>query len=257
MSRRGKDHGAAGATMSIIGHLAEIRSRLIWIIVTLIASVIVCSFFVNELVARFIEMGQGFEFVYIAPAELITSYIKIVLIAGLVITSPVILFQIWRFIRPAIEPHEKRIGLFAIFGATGFFVIGALFAYFIAVPMTIGFFVRFDTTGYIVAQISVANYINFLLSMFVMFGLVFEIPVLTFFLAQLGIVKPYYLVKTRKYAILVIFVVAMIITPPDIVSQLVVGIPMVVLYEISIIISRIIAKRKALKEQREAEEMPA
>lgn len=238
---------ATPATMSLSGHLSEIKSRLTWIIVIFVLSVVVGSIFVDVIVTEFVRKGSGFNFVYISPAELVTAYVKIVLIAGLVVTSPVILYQIWGFVSPALKQSEKRMGFFAMLGGAGFFLLGAAFAYFAAAPFTINFFVNFDTTGLIDAQISFESYIDFMLSLLVTFGLVFEMPMLTLFLSQLGIVKPQFLIKTRKYAILVIFIIAAVITPPDVVSQVTVALPMIILYEISIMVCRVIVKRKNAK----------
>lgn len=245
---------ATPTTMSLTGHLSEIKSRLTRIILVFVASVIVGSIFVDAIVTEFVRKGSGFSFVYIAPAELVTAYVKIVLVAALVVTSPVILYQIWGFVRPALKQSEKRMGFFAMLGGAGFFLLGAAFAYFAAAPFTINFFVNFDTTGLIDAQISFESYINFMLSLLVTFGLVFEMPMLTLFLSQLGIVKPQFLIKTRKYAILAIFIIAAIITPPDVVSQITVALPMIILYEISIVVCRVIVKRKKAKAGLEDEE---
>ena len=242
----------ADAKMSISGHLVEIKSRLTWVIIALVVSIVVCSFFVDPIVVELINKGQGFSFVSIAPGEVVGSYVKIVLIAALVITAPVILYQIWGFIRPALEASEKRMGIFALLGGTGFFIVGVLFAYFVAAPFTLQFFVNFDTTGLIKAQVSIQSYIDFMLTTMVTFGLVFEMPMLTLFLSQLGIIKPKFLIKTRKYAILIIAIVAAILTPPDVISQITIAVPMLVLYEISILVCRVIAKRKDLKKAAQA-----
>ncbi len=132
-------------------------------------------------------------------------------------------------------------------GGTGFFIAGVLFAYYVAAPFTINFFINFDTSGLINAQISFEKYISFMLSLMVTFGLVFEMPMLTMFLSQLGIVKPKFLISTRKYAVLIIFIVAAILTPPDVISQFTIAVPMLVLYEISIAVCRFIEKRKKTK----------
>ena len=239
-----KQAPADGAKMNISGHLTEIKSRLTWVIIAFVVSVIVCSIFVEPIVAELIKKGNGFNFVYISPGELVSSYVKIVMIASLVLTAPVILYQIWGFVRPALKTGEKRMGFLAMLGGTGFFIAGVLFAYYVAAPFTINFFINFDTSGLINAQISFEKYISFMLSLMVTFGLVFEMPM---FLSQLGIVKPKFLISTRKYAVLVIFIVAAILTPPDVISQFTIAVPMLVLYEISIAVCRFIEKRKKTK----------
>ncbi|MGI6193297.1 MAG: twin-arginine translocase subunit TatC [Christensenellales bacterium] len=241
-----------GAKMSLAGHLVEIKTRLTRVILTFIAGVVLCSFFVEAIITELINKGEGFSFVTIAAGELVGSYVKIVLIAALVLSGPVILYQIWGFVRPALEEHEKRMGLFALLGGTGFFILGVLFAYFVAAPFTLQFFANFDTTGLVKTQVSIQSYIDFMITTLVTFGLVFEMPMLTLFLSQLGIIKPKFLIKTRKYAILIIAILAAILTPPDVVSQITIAVPMLVLYEISIVVCRMIEKRKEQKKAAQA-----
>jgi hypothetical protein len=147
--------------MSISGHLVEIKSRLTRVILAFVVGVIAGSFVVEPIMSELIRTGKGFSFIYIDPGELVGSYIKVVLIISLVLSAPVILYQIWGFVRPALEANEKRMGLFALLGGTGFFIVGMVFAYLVAAPFTINFFVNFDTTGLIKAQISIKSYIDF------------------------------------------------------------------------------------------------
>ena len=251
-AKSGAETASADVNMSIAGHLVEVKARLTRVILAFVAGIIAGSFVVEPIMSELIRTGRGFSFIYIDPGELVGSYIKVVLIISLVLSAPVILYQIWGFIRPALKASEKRMGLFALLGGTGFFIVGVLFAYLVAAPFTINFFVNFDTTGLVQAQISIKSYIDFMLTTMITFGLVFEMPMLTLFLSQLGIIKPKFLIKTRKYAILVIAVIAAILTPPDVVSQITIGVPMIVLYEISILVCRVIAKRKDLKKAAQA-----
>ena len=240
------------ASMSIPGHLREIKTRLTRVILVFVAALVLSYLFSETIVIEFIRMGQVFDFVVIDPAEMVSCYVKITLVMAFVITSPVILHQIWGFVRPALLPSEKRIGFFSLLGGLFFFVVGAVFAYLVAVPFTLQFFVSFGALDVITPQISFLSYINFVLGTLVIFGVVFEMPMLTLFLTQIGLIKPKMLVKSRKIAILIIFIVAAIITPPDVVSQVVIALPMMLLYEISIWICKYIVKRKEAKEEAEA-----
>lgn len=230
--------------MSVVGHLQEFKNRAVVVILIFLAASIVCFAFIQKVVNLMLAAGPGFEFVYLAPSELLTSYVKLALIMGLVIASPVLLYEIWAFIAPALSDREKKAGFFALLGGFGFFAVGVFFAYMVAIPFMINFFVQFNTSEIITSSISFENYMNFMIGMLMTFGLVFEMPILALLLSTIGILKPEYMIKARKYAILLIFVIAAIITPPDVVSQIMIGIPMVLLYEISIIVSRVVVKRK-------------
>lgn len=252
--KKGKLPALSGATdaMSLTSHLSELKTRISRIVIAFVAMVIVCSFFVETLVSEFIRKGEGFNFIYISPAELVTCYVQITLLAALVLAAPLILSELWGFVKPGLLQSEKRAGFLSLLGGTVFFILGAVFAYLVAAPFTLNFFATFGTTGQIDAQISFQSYVNFLLSTLLTFGLVFEMPMLTLFLSQLGIIKPKFLIKTRKIAVLLIFIIAAVITPPDIISQVAIAIPMLLLYEISILVCKVITKRKQEQENAEA-----
>lgn len=241
--------------MSLMGHLGEFRKRLTKIVGIVLLTFIVSYLFIEPIVTALVNLGTGFEFIYTSPTELLTTYIKISFIMGLVLASPFIAFEIWAFVKPGLKPNEKRVGLGALVAGLGFFLVGALFAYFVMIPFTLNFLLNFDTVGLIDPLISFSNYISYIVSTLVAMGLVFEMPVLSVMLTSLGILKPTLLVKARKYAILVIFIIAAIITPPDVISQVMVGIPMIILYEISIALSkRVFAKKQARAAAEEAGE---
>lgn len=224
-------------SMTVAGHLAELRKRLAVMILALLGFSLLAFVFVEKFVDMMLALSEGFEFVYLAPAELVTAYLKFAVVLGLVFSSPIILWQIWAFVSPGLEGREKNSVLTAIVAGFVFFLLGALFCYLIVLPMTLQFFYNFNGSTDITANISFSNYMGFVLSMLVVFGLVFEMPVLAFMLARLGILKGGWLRKGRKYAILLVFIVAAIITPPDVVSQLMTALPMLLLYELSIYVS--------------------
>ncbi len=224
-------------TMTVAGHLAELRKRLFIIVGALLGFSVLAFLFVESFVSLMLGLSEGFSFVYLAPAELVTAYLKFSVILGLIFSSPIILWQIWAFVSPGLEGAEKRSVKTAIVAGFVFFLIGALFCYFIVLPMTLQFFYSFNGSTEISASISFNNYMNFVLSMLVVFGLVFEMPVLSFMLARLGILKGEWLRKGRKYAVLLVFIIAAIITPPDVVSQVMTALPMLLLYELSIYVA--------------------
>ena len=167
------------------------------------------------------------------------------------IVSPFLVFQIWRFVSPALRKREKKAILPALFGGFGFFLLGGLFAYKISLPFMIQFLINYSSSDFISSAISVASYLDFMIGMLLTFGLVFEEPMLAFIFSNLGIITPMLLRKVRSYAILVIFILAAIITPPDVVSQFMIALPMLALYELSIIISSVIYKRRQKRAEME------
>lgn len=235
--------------MTIAGHLNELRRRLFWIAAVFIGVSLVCFLFIEKFAALALAMSPEFSFVYLAPSELFTSYLKLAFVLGLVFSSPFILWQIWAFVQPGLTEEEGKSALYAIVAGFVFFLLGALFCFLVVLPITLQFFYNFNGSTEITASISFNNYMNFILGMVVAFGIVFEMPVLSFLLARLGLLKPEWLVSARKYAILLVFIVAAVITPPDVVSQLMTAAPMLVLYEISIFVSR-----KAYKERKAEDE---
>lgn len=240
-------------TMSLVGHLKEMRDRLALSVVVLLAAFAVCFALIRGLADRMLEMGvrYGFQYVYLAPSELLTTYFKLALILGAVIASPFLLFELWGFVAPALRNREKKAVLPALFGGFGFFLIGALFAYVIALPFMIQFLVDFSQSAWVHASISVASYIDFVVGMILVFGLVFEMPLLAYVLTRLGVLSPKLLRRVRRYFVPVAFLLAAVITPPDVASQFMVAVPMLGLYELSILISMAAYRQRKADEDME------
>ncbi len=239
------------ATMSLSGHLKELRNR---IIVTLIAFVIVfclCLSKAQDLVSFFTDIGDryGYQFVYISPQELLMEYFTVSMIISLVFCIPVIAWQIWRFVQPGLKKNENTAFAFALIFGMIFFCLGVLFAYCISLPYILEFLIKVSKGSDIQAQISVQNYIGFLLTVFLVFGCVFELPIISVILTALGLIKSTWLRKGRKYAIIISFVLAAIVTPPDIVSQIMVALPMIVLFQLGIFLSILVEKLKKKKKE--------
>lgn len=239
--------------MRVTDHLKELRNRIIVVVVAFLASVILAFNYSERIVQYLVDIGlrYGYQFVYLTPSELFMQYVRIAVIVGVVIIVPVIFYEVWAFIRPGLKKNENSIVFIAMLMGLGFFVLGVLFALYIVVPFMLGFYFNINKIGDIGTSISVANYISFLMSNFLCFGVIFELPVVTTLLTQLGLIKYEWLSKLRKIVIVVIFVIAAIITPPDVISQMLCAGPMVLLFEVSIQISRIIGLRKKRKEAEE------
>lgn len=228
--------------LTIVGHLAELRKRLIYCAIVLLATVLICFNYAEIIVKDIINITPNINFVFIAPAELLMSYIKIAVISGLVISAPFILVQLWLFISPGLKSGEKRYIIGSLFTGGIFFILGVIFSYIIVLPTMIVFFIGFQIDE-IQPMISFSNYLGFVISTLLAFGLIFELPVVMVLLTRFNIVKISFLKRNRKYFILVIFIIAAILTPPDVISQVLLGIPMLALFEIGIILSGLFVKK--------------
>ncbi len=241
--------------MSLTGHLKELRNRIIVIVVLLLVSFSVCLTYASRFITFLTEMGEAYDynFVYIAPQELLLVYFNAALIGALIVCFPVLAYEVYAFCSPGLTKKERSFTLGALGVGTIFFVVGVAFAYFIVLPFVLRFLIQFTGEVDVAASISIQQYISFLLTMFVIFGAIFELPVITVLLTGLGIIRPEWLIKGRKIMIVLIFVLAAIITPPDVVSQVMVAVPMIGLYEISILLSKMVFKSKKDKEDSEEE----
>lgn len=169
--------------------------------------------------------------------------------AGFILAFPYILWELWKFISPALyEKEKKNAGLFIISTSILFF-IGVLFGYFIIVPLSINFFATFNVSETIENHFMIESYISMIKTSVIASGLLFEMPIIIYFLTKLGLVTPKFLAKYRKHSLVIILIVAAIVTPPDIPSQIIVSIPMIALYEFSILISILVSKKLKKNEQ--------
>ena len=233
--------------LTLVGHLGELRKRLIISLLSLtVFSLLAYNF--SEIIAKdIINRAPDMRFVYLTPSELMLSYIRIALVCGFVLSAPIIISQIWLFVSPGLEDKQRRYVVIAFFLGGIFFVLGIIMAYIVALPLILNFFSEFQIPE-IQAYISFSNFLNFVLSTLLAFGAIFELPIVMFLLSRFGLVKVDFYIKYRKYMILVIFIVAAILTPPDVISQVLLAIPMLLLYEIGIIFSRFGQKKKENKE---------
>ncbi len=232
--------------MGVVDHIREFRNRLFVIIAVFVVALLICFNYAGPIVEILQKpAGELYEFVYLAPAEVMMQYVRLSLIGGLVLASPVIMYELLAFASPGLKTSEKTFTMAVLLLGFAFFALGVLFAYSVMLPFMLEFFHNINANTDIYAQISLENYLGFMLKMLGMMGMVFEIPVVTILLTQLGFLKPEWLKKGRRVIIVLVFIVAAIITPPDVVSQCMTAIPMLVLFEISIFFSSFIVKRKA------------
>ncbi len=234
--------------MPLTEHLRELRTRLIRSIIAFI----ICaggSFYFAKYVFEFLKLPvvksyPEVELITLSPTEPLFILIKISLTVGLIIASPVILFEIWRFVEPALYPDEKRLFVPLLLSSTFLFVLGGVFAYFVVLPMALKFllglgFSQLAATPYL----SVNLYISFVLKMLIAFGIAFEMPIFLYMLQRAGIVSQEQLKRFRRYFIVVAFLVGALIAP-DVATQVLMALPLLILYEISILLGKTVRRNK-------------
>ena len=232
--------------MSLSGHLKELRNRVFICVLALLAGFAGCLALAPRLVTMLTDMGTAYNYVYvyIAPQELLMVYISLALTGGLVVAFPFIGYHIYAFCGPGLKRREKLFTLGTLFFGTVCFCVGVLFAYYLSVPFMLRFLIQFSTDVSVSASISIQQYVTFLLTVFVIFGVVFELPVISVLLTMLGVLRAEWMAKGRRAMLVVIFILAAIITPPDVVSQVMVAVPMIGLYELSILLSRLFGRKR-------------
>ncbi len=247
-----------GENMSIMGHLHEVQRRLLFSVIAAFVGFFCCWFVVEPifdiLTKPMLEvLPKGSAAMYTTLPEAFFTRMYIAFICGLFVASPFIFYQIWRFISPGLYKEEKRFIIPVAIVSAIFFIAGGLFCYYIVFHYAFSFFMSYATQD-IVAMPKISDYLDFVLKLILAFGFIFEMPIFSFFLSRMGVLTADDMRNFRRYAILIIFIVAAILTPPDVVSQLLMAIPMLFLYEVSILVAVVFGKKKAVEEDESEEE---
>ena len=225
--------------MTIIEHLEELRERLIKSIIALVATTLLSLLFTSRLIKLILVPAGGVKPVFLRPTEGIITYMRVALLAGVALALPIIAYQIAQFVIPGLQASEKRYLFLLLPGAVISFVAGAGFSYFFMLPASLQFLVNFGS-DVAEAKWAIGEYIAFVTNLMFWTGVIFEAPLLAFFLAKLGVVTPQMLTRNRKYALLATAVLAAVITPtPDPFNMLLVMAPLVVLFEISVWVTKL------------------
>ncbi|MFH1394593.1 MAG: twin-arginine translocase subunit TatC [Candidatus Omnitrophota bacterium] len=235
--------------LEFIAHLEEIRRRILFVICIVICFTIISFWQIDRIMMFVTTPIKKYvpELIFISPTEAFSSYIKLALLSGVVFTFPFMLYQLGAFVLPAFKIKARRRLLLWLFSGAVLFYAGLMFSYFIAIPAALDFLLTFKSE-FVTARITLGKYVSFFSALIFVGGFIFEIPVIAAFLTDAGIVNAHMLKAKRKYAVLLIAVLAAVITPTqDIFNMLLFAVPMVVLYEISIFISGIIEKSKLSK----------
>ena len=234
--------------LPFMDHLEELRHRLI-VIVAGIAVGFAASYGFSQQILFLLQRPLPTKLVFIAPTEAFLVNIKVALYAALFLSAPLILFEVWKFVAPGLYEHERRYSYPFLIISTVLFLVGGLFAYFVILPVVLHFLI---TQGGDLWKptITLSSYLAFCMKLILAAGLLFEFPVLMYFLTKVGVVTPEFLIKNRKYALLAAFIIAAVLTPPDVFSQILLAVPLFLLFEVSILVAkRVTSARDVTDEQ--------
>ncbi|MEH7075459.1 twin-arginine translocase subunit TatC [Neobacillus drentensis] len=236
--------------LNLVDHLEELRKRIIISALAFVVFFIVGFIYVDDIYKWFVG---NTKLLVLGPSDIMWIYFMLATVVAVAGTIPVLALQIWLFVRPALRPVERKITLSYVPALFFLFIIGLAFGYFIIFPMVLDFLVNIGKDMF-VTNFTAERYFSFILNMTLPFGVLFELPVVVMFLTSLGIINPFVLSKIRKYAYFVLIIIAVVITPPDFMSDFVVTVPLLLLYEISINLSKFVYRKRLKKQQDEDKE---
>lgn len=236
-------------------HIIELRKRLVISVLATIAGFGICFGFWKQILNFILKplnnvLSNTSEVIFTHPAEGFFMALKVSLFAGFLLALPIIFWQIWLFVAPGLYDNEKKYVMPFVGGTTVMFLIGASFCYFLVLPLAFEFLINFGS-GTFTAMPKISEYVGFFIKLILAFGISFELPIITFFLALIGLITDKDLQGFFRYAIVIIFIFAAIMTPPDVISQFLLGVPLVILYAGSIYIARVVNPEKPLFDDEE------
>jgi len=244
--------------MSLVDHLIELRSRLILSLIVFMVSTGSAYYFAESIfgflvtpLAKILEGTSTHRLIYTGLAEAFVTYLKVALFVGGFIAFPFVVIQVWKFIAPGLYRHERRVFLKFLIATPLLFLTGAAFAYYLVIPAAWKFFLQFETQGHsttlpIQLEARISEYLSMTLQLIFVFGVCFLLPVLVLLLNRIGLLHFELLARTRRYAFLLILITSAILTPPDMISMIALAAPLYLLYEISILLVKLLEKQQSL-----------
>lgn len=235
--------------MPFLHHLAELRNRISVMLIGALVAAVVCYYWATELfhflTAPLAAASENIDFIGTGPAEAFIVKMKVAVAAGVILSSPISFHQLWKFISPGLLESERKFALPFVFFSSAFFLSGVSFCFYLVLPMAFQFFDAEYVSIGVKPQIKIGEYLGFVLKLMIVFGGVFELPILSYFLARTGILTHQWLLKHVRVAVVVIFIAAAIFTPPDVISQLLLALPLLAIYGLSILICIYFGKPRA------------
>jgi sec-independent protein translocase protein TatC len=243
-----KDEERIGADieMSFLDHIEELRWRIIYVLIGVVVFTIIAWIFIDPLIEIILlkpARDANASLQNLRPFGQLFLYVQVAIVVGIIVSLPNIFYQLWKFISPALRKKERKYILWIVFFSTFCFLAGVAFAYFVMLPLTMKFAAQFGTSE-ISNEFAIDEYMSIIISVMLAAGVIFELPMISFFLSKLGILTPVFMRKYRRHAIVIIMILSAFLTPgADPVSQVILAVPLVLLYEISIFISKISSKK--------------
>jgi sec-independent protein translocase protein TatC len=236
------------STMSLGDHLEELRARLILAILGLAVGTVICLFFGHWIISfiqrPYNDLRPDSPLIVLAPADAFIGYMKICLITGLILSSPWVFYQFWMFVAAGLYSSEKRYVRRAVPFSVVLFVAGALFFLFVVAPLSLRFFLKFGDYINVKSEWTFQKYVSFMTMLMLVFGIGFQTPIAIFILNRTGLVSIPSLRRSRKYVLLAIFVIAAMATPPDVISQVTLAVPLYLLFEVGIVLSYLAGRKE-------------
>lgn len=232
--------------MNLVGHLSELRKRLLIIVGCFMVLIILALIYVKN-INQWLIQGLSIKLAVLGPSDILWVYLMLATVIAIAGTIPIAAHQTWLFVRPALSEKEKKLTLAYIPALFFLFIAGISFGYFVIFPLVFQFLLSLSEDMFM-EFFTTEKYFRFLIHMVLPFGFLFELPVIIMFLTSLGVLNPYRLQKARKYSYFILIVTAVLITPPDLLSDILVIIPLLFLYECSVLLSKIVYRRKQVSE---------